>query len=379
MICLNLDGQVLGREYQYQESRGRAGGQVFPDNSDGSIVWHISSRFSIMQKSAIMSREIETPRPSKDKSSRKQKERSETKSWKKRRRDDQSEPQALEAPQSSPTKKQRIEEHPTSQSADHSGSDATNSPFHVQTSSLYLPLSPICQNYQLDGICAEHLSPLLLTYYPPLKGVVLSYSNVRLSEFPEQPASTDIPVLARAVNEYAVNFVWVTVDFVVLKPRKGIWIDGWVNLQNESHLGLVCWNLFSASIERKRLPKEWKWMENDSATNGLLANESSEDHVVGDGHFVDANGAKVDGLIKFRVRNFETAPASENERGFISIEGTLLGEEDEEGLLEKEMERQRERANGISRRGRPPSRMPGARPTESNSAEGSRTIRSIKL
>lgn len=374
-MCLNLDGQVLGREYR--ESRGRAGSQVFPDDSDGSIIWHISSQFSITQKSAIMSRETETPRPSKDEFSRKQKERSETKSRKKRRRDDQSEPQALEVPQPPPTKKQRIEEHPTSQSAGRSGSDATHSPFHVQTSSLYLPLSPICQNYQLDGICAEHLSPLLLTYYPPLKGVVLSYSNVRLSEFPEQPASTDIPVLARAMNEYAVNFLWVTVDFVVLKPRKGIWVDGWVNLQNESHLGLVCWNLFSASIERKRLPKEWKWIDNNSAINGLT-NESSEDHVVGDGHFVDADGAKVDGLIKFRVRDFETAPASENERGFISIEGTLLGEEEEQELSKKEMEQQRERVNGIPRRGRPPSRILGARPIESNSAEGSRTVRSIK-
>lgn len=324
-----------------------------------------------------MSMEIETPKKQKDKSLRKQKDRSEKKSSKKRLRDDQSEPQIVEVSQASPTKKQRVEKRPTLQSVGHPGSDATDSPFHAQTLTLYLPLSPICQNYQLDGICAEHLSPLLLTYYPPLKGVVLSYSNVRLSEFQEQPTSTNVPVLARAVNEYAVNFVWVTAEFIVLNPRRGTWIEGWVNLQNESHLGLVCWNLFSASIERKRLPKEWKWMDHNSATDAS-ADRSVQAQVEGGGHFVDANETKVDGLIKFRVRDFETAPSSESERGFISIEGTLLGEEEERELMEKETERQKERENGISRRGRPPPRMVAARSTDSNAAESSKTSRSLK-
>lgn len=324
-----------------------------------------------------MSTETSTPRKQTERLSRKQKDRSEKKRSKKRLREDQSEPPIAEASQPSPTKKQRVEQEPTSQSAGHSSSDASHSPFHAQTVSLYLPLSPICQNYQLDGICAEHLSPLLLTYYPPLKGVVLSYSNVRLSESPEQSASTDVPVLARALNEYAVNFVWVTADFVVLKPRRGIWIEGWVNLQNESHLGLVCWNLFSASIERKRLPAEWKWMDHNSATNAS-ADGSVPAQVEGGGHFVDANGTKIDGLIKFCVKDFETAPSSESERGFVSIEGTLLSEEEERELVEKEMERQNERVNGISRRGRPPPRIVAARPTDSNGAEGSKPSRSLK-
>ncbi|PBP25479.1 RNA polymerase Rpb7-like domain-containing protein [Diplocarpon rosae] len=84
---------------------------------------------------------------------------------------------------------------------------STVSPFHLQTSSLYLPLAPVSQKFPLEGICAEHLSPLLLTYYPPFKG-------------------------------------------------------------NEGHLGLVCWNLFNASIERKRLPSNWEWRDVADAREG---------------------------------------------------------------------------------------------------------------
>src|SRR5450432_1640489 len=57
-----------------------------------------------------------------------------------------------------------------------------DSPFHTQTSSIYLPLAPISQRQPLEGICAEHLSPLILTYYPQLSGVILSYSQPRMSE-----------------------------------------------------------------------------------------------------------------------------------------------------------------------------------------------------
>jgi hypothetical protein len=46
-------------------------------------------------------------------------------------------------------------------------------------------LAPISQLHSLAGICAEHLSPLILTYYPPFKGVVLSYSNAQLSKHPD--------------------------------------------------------------------------------------------------------------------------------------------------------------------------------------------------
>ncbi|TVY54832.1 DNA-directed RNA polymerase I subunit rpa43, partial [Lachnellula suecica] len=124
------------------------------------------------------------------------------------------------------------------------------SPFHLQTSSLFLPLAPVSQKKPLEGLCAEHLSPLILTYYPPLAGVLLSYHNPRLSEKPFGNDGTE-EVLLQNIDEYAVSWAWVTAEFLLFKPEKGAWLEGYVNLANEGHVGIVCWNLFNASIERK--------------------------------------------------------------------------------------------------------------------------------
>jgi DNA-directed RNA polymerase I subunit RPA43 len=210
---------------------------------------------------------------------------------------------------------------------------STASPFHVQTSSLYLPLAPVSQKYPLEGMCAEHISPLILTYYPPFNGVVLSYSNPRLSEKPFGNDGEE--VLLKNIDEYAVSWSWVTAEFLLFKPEKGAWLEGYINLQNEGHLGLVCWNLFNASIERKRLPPDWKWMdvsemqneEEDEARGETYAEE-------GIGYYVDGEGKKIEGMVKFRVKEIESS--HDRERGFLSIEGTMLSEEAEEELLESE-------------------------------------------
>jgi DNA-directed RNA polymerase I subunit RPA43 len=210
----------------------------------------------------------------------------------------------------------------------------TASPFHMQTSSLYLPLAPVSQKYPLEGMCAEHISPLILTYYPPFNGVVLSYSNPRLSEKPFGNDGEE--VLLKNIDEYAVSWSWVTAEFLLFKPEKGAWLEGYINLQNEGHLGLVCWNLFNASIERKRLPPDWKWvdvseMENEEADQEEGGKTYADDGI---GYYVDGEGKKIEGMVKFRVKEIESS--HDRERGFLSIEGTMLSEEAEEELLESE-------------------------------------------
>ena len=81
-------------------------------------------------------------------------------------------------------RKHKPKEQPKSNYAAAGSESALSSPFHIQTSSIYLPLAPISQRQPLEGICAEHLSPLILTFYPPLGGVILSYNNPRISERP---------------------------------------------------------------------------------------------------------------------------------------------------------------------------------------------------
>lgn len=268
-----------------------------------------------------------------------------------------------EAPQeTTPIKKSKKSKPPNS--TDHAftplpePNSLANTVLQHQTASLYLPVSPISQQHALQGICAEHLSPLILTYYPPLHGVVLSYGNLRLAETPESSAEvlgeTSPSVLARSIDEYAVSFVWVTADFLIFRPKRGGWIEGWVNLQNESHIGLVCWNLFNASIERNRLPRGWEWIgisrstgskaklkssgeEEQGNVNGVYEEaEPSTKTVEHEGHFVDESGNPIDGLVRFQVKDFDTSSTTDREKGFISIEGTLLPEKEEQHLLDKE-------------------------------------------
>jgi DNA-directed RNA polymerase I subunit RPA43 len=218
------------------------------------------------------------------------------------------------------------------------------SPFHMQTSSLFLPLAPISQKTPLEGLCAEHLSPLILTYYPPFSGVILSYSNPRLSE--KALGNDGSSTLLRNIDEYAVSWAWVTAEFMLFKPEKGAWLEGYINLQNEGHLGVVCWNLFNASIERKRLPEDWKWMgvEDEGGAEIEGMGQTYAEH--GAGYWADGQGNKVEGNVKFRVREIESS--HDKERGFLSIEGTMLDEETEAEMVELEYQK----ASGRDRAGR---------------------------
>ncbi|MCJ1291638.1 hypothetical protein MMC34_003183 [Xylographa carneopallida] len=270
--------------------------------------------------------------------------------------------ETIQSTERPPTKKHRAsksEDTSTVTATAGAGLDsAVHSPFHQESFSLYLPLSPICQAYPLEGLCAEHLSPLILTYYPPFKGVVLAYNNVQLSEQPQKldRSAPNSAVLAKSIDEYAVSFVWLTADFLVFKPQRGEWIEGWVNLQSESHLGIVCWNLFNASIERKGLPNTWRWVAVGSKLKSKVklkhsrgdspAEEEDEEADVvlpssqavheDDGHFEDAEGKRIEGPIRFRIKDVETSSSTEKEKSFLSIEGTLLTATEEEEIVRQE-------------------------------------------
>ena len=115
-------------------------------------------------------------------------------------------------------------------------------------------------------------------------------------------------------------------------------MEGYVNLQNEGHLGLVCWNLFNASIERKRLPEDWKWVGVEDQERGHGGGELGEAYAEdGMGYFVDGEGKKVDGMVRFRVRDIETD--TDREKGFVSLAGTMLDLGAERELVEIEQTR----------------------------------------
>ena len=301
-----------------------------------------------------MSTEFDSPQP-KIKKHRKLKDKDVEKSERKRKRVAVNE---IKSGLASPTRKHKSSQLPDTPRAQSKPTTEVQgelvSPFYQQTSSFYLTLPPISQKHALQGICAEHISPLILTYYPPFHGVIISYSNARLSTDPQIGSSK--PAYARAIDEYASSFIWLTADFVIFKPQKNSMIEGYVNLQSESTIGLLCLNFFNASIERKRLPKEWKWIPGGmraprkrklkkAARDVMSDSEGAEveevdlnEQDLGDaeGFFQDQAGKRVEGLLRFRVANVDTSKSMDRETGFVSIEGTMLSDDDERQLLEQE-------------------------------------------
>lgn len=291
-------------------------------------------------------------------------ESKDTKESKKRKRAAHQEAAESPAPKKRHRSKTRSERHHTLDSPSKASKIQEASPFHQQTSSLYLSLPPIAQNHPLQGLCAEHLSPLILTYYPPLRGVVLSFDNVRLSSTPQQDRVADPePALAQTIDEYAAPHVWLTAEFLLFRPRRGDTIEGWINLQNEGNIGLVCWNFFTASIERKRLPPDWNWVtggvdvrrsKKKKLKGSERSNETDLDQKVAapqvnglvdaQGHFVDGYGRRVEGLIRFTIKDVETSRASGGDSGFLSMEGTLLQQSEEQEVREAEAKDEDSRA-----------------------------------
>ncbi|KAL9628224.1 MAG: hypothetical protein Q9164_007355 [Protoblastenia rupestris] len=118
----------------------------------------------------------------------------------------------------------------------HSGSQSVSSPFRLRKSSLYLPIFPIYGTYPAQGLCADHLSPLLLSYYPPLKGVLLSYSNVKLSceghsgfsnPSPDHNNDSDATqAYANIIESYGPYYTHLTADFLLFAPQKDDLMEG---------------------------------------------------------------------------------------------------------------------------------------------------------
>jgi DNA-directed RNA polymerase I subunit RPA43 len=311
-------------------------------------------------------------------------------------------------------KKQNIEKTRQVVSITSAAKQDAGSPFRLINATMYVPLSPISisSTHASASLIAEHLAPLLLTYYPPFQGIVLAYSNGSISESPPVPGQVhssssqpdfDNPkplTLALTANEYGVLYLYLTATFLVFSPQKGHVLEGWVNVQSEGFVGAIAHNLFSVGIERKRVPKSWKWIppgaddedvgaardkkkgyvsatsgdEDGAAGSNKLSFDAEKEHftplpkkvshqpislldsdtnMLGEefgeyddeeddessnatGYFQSVSGHRVRGTIRFRVRDVDVIPGADPDRGFLSIEGTMLSPEEEAKLEEEE-------------------------------------------
>ncbi|KKP05668.1 DNA-directed RNA polymerase I subunit RPA43 [Trichoderma harzianum] len=219
-------------------------------------------------------------------------------------------------------------------------------PFYSQTVSLYEPIYPIGWSQPVTNSEYQHLQHLKNKYVPSLRGVLMNYKNVALGENPGRKgaaASDDDPTTLKSVNEFAVGFGWITAEVDLFVPSRGAWMEGSINLQTEGHIGVVCFGQFNASIEARRLPSAWKWVSNeDPVAYGMEETASvitADDHGVvrqihSTGFWVDGDGKKVKGKIRFRIRNFDVGVSGDT--SYLSLEGTMLDREAEKALVKEE-------------------------------------------
>ncbi|OAA33340.1 DNA-dependent RNA polymerase I subunit A43 [Moelleriella libera RCEF 2490] len=241
-------------------------------------------------------------------------------------------------------------------------------PFFRQTVSLYEPIYPNGWAQPVTSALHQHLQHLHNKYVPSLRGVLLDCKNIALGPAPGRDgaaADDETPTTLTSKNDYAVGFGWITADVELFVPSRGAWMEGSVNLQTEGHIGVVCFGKFNASIEARRLPPAWKWVSNESTeANGFEDTASvitADDHGVvrqihSTGFWVDGDGERVKGKIRFRIRNFDAGTSGE--ATYLSLEGTMLDKESEKKLVKEEaaamqMRRNKKGGRGIERRRAP--------------------------
>lgn len=74
-----------------------------------------------------------------------------------------------------------------------------------------------------------------------------------------------------------------------------------------------------------------------------------------EGYFVDGQGNKVEGMLRFRVKDYESAPSTDRERGFLSIEGSLLNDDEDKKVDAEDKAKAKSKGKGRRLGGRAPS------------------------
>lgn len=238
------------------------------------------------------------------------------------------------SPLTEPPKKARIEIDRSSSSSggrtSAAGASSGNNPYHMVTASLYLSLAPRYSYYPektfphlfagatgvsseqaahmrslspLTGVQKHHLDPLLMTYYEPVDGVVLAYDNIRFETR-----------TAKIIAEAPYAYVWTMVDLLVWRPTKDMVVQGWVNLQSASHIGLLVDNTWNVSIPFARIPDRWRYSE-------AVAEAEDADETPAEGAWLDEKGGRVEGLLRFVVESVKAGGS------IFIMEGSLLDRE----------------------------------------------------
>lgn len=229
---------------------------------------------------------------------------------------------------------------------------------HLTRLSLYVPLPPTSLHAALPAISAEVFSPLLLTYHPPAKGVILAYEDVSLSARPPKTTSTtrksrkhaspgsDVDdddderraeaeegvVLTRCVDEYMAPYVWATASLLVWRPAPNAYLDATLTHQAGTHITLAHLNTFAITVMKEHLPADWTW-------NAVQTGKKKKGF---DGRIADEGGWWMDGELNevtkgtsMRVRVREWDVRGGKGKGVLRVDGSLLSVEEERSRAAK--------------------------------------------
>ncbi|QLG73173.1 hypothetical protein HG535_0E02570 [Zygotorulaspora mrakii] len=200
--------------------------------------------------------------------------------------------------------------------------------------SLYLSLAPMYSQEPLSGIMKQHLNPMVMKYNSTVNGVVLGYKNLELVDADPLNKSDSEYKVVKLNSDTPFAFTWCHVDLYVWQPQIDDVIEGWIFIQSASHIGLLIHDAFNASIKKNYIPSDWTFIDNevqadqDQDESGSNSRESNDADNANNydsgfrtrslGYWVDSNGERVDGKLKFHVRAIHTTGR------VISIEGALL-------------------------------------------------------
>lgn len=189
--------------------------------------------------------------------------------------------------------------------------------FQKFTASLYLSLAPCHISNPINGIKSQHLDPLIMSYFSKAKGVVLAYSNIKLSDDNISKDSDENTItVARITDSSPFTFLWVTVDLLIWRPQIGDTLEGYIYMQTASHIGLLVHDTFNASIKKFNIPPNWNFIPNQEDEFSEELNEAVKFKSFG--HWADENEVKIEGKLKFKIKSIHTSGK------IVSLDGTLI-------------------------------------------------------
>lgn len=156
-----------------------------------------------------------------------------------------------------------VEDGAASASSTASGSRTVTSAFETMYPVLNLPIPPVWSNDPYAAF-SDLMDTLVMRHVPQLSGVLITHSPTRFLQ------DTALFSADSAFATAAVGF-----ECVVWRPKIGQMLEGTICLSSPSHVSLLLYGLFNASIPASHLPEEdWEFVLND-------AEAGSNDHGLG--------------------------------------------------------------------------------------------------